>query len=362
MEQEKKIFTVYAAIGKSIEDLIERPTETSYAGGGMVNWGKKNTYPFYIKGLCREVPTLRTVTLGLVDYICGNDVVFNYPLPGRLSGTFDAKGTDARRFLKASAINAVDLGGLRWLITLNKDGNLGSIQNLPVERVRSNKEMTEFYYSEEFDKGKRKAVVYPAWVPGTKMEQSVFALNLWGEGIYPEPIFAASVKAAETERSIDDYHLGNIERGFMGSYLVNFCSGVQPTDEEKKQIERDFTEKFAGAKNGGRIMFNFCRNKDSMAILQKMEVSDYGDKYETLSNHCRQQIFTAFRANPNLFGIGTAQGFNNEEYEAAFKLFNRTMVQPIQRQIIESLERILGRPGVLTISPFTIEGAQGNVE
>ena len=99
-----------------------------------------------------------------------------------------------------------------------------------------------------------------------------------------------------------------------------------------------------------------------MAVLQKMEVADYGDKYETLSKHCERRIFTAFRANPNLFGVATeSNGFNSEEYEQAFKLFNRTMVQPIQRKIVAGFDKVLGQEGLVSIEPFTLEGREAVV-
>lgn len=347
---------MFAAIDRTIERLIESPEEKRYTGARFVNWGSKNTYPFYIKGLCREVPTLRTVTLGLVDYICGDAVMLAHGLPGRADGALDRRGTKGREFVKSTATNAAHLGGFAWKITLNNDGTTGEVENLPIERIRSNDEGTEFYYSEKFDKGRRDAIAYPAWTPGTRCPESILFVKIWGEGVYPEPIFAASVKACETERCIGDYHLGNILRGFMGSYIVNFNGGAMPTEKQMQETERDFTEKFGGHKNAGRIMFSWNRDIASRTTLEKLEVSDYGEKYKTLSDHCRQQIFTAFRANPNLFGIATeSNGFNSEEYESSFKLFNRTMVVPIQQQIIDALEMVTGEKGILTIRPFSIE-------
>jgi len=92
-------------------------------------------------------------------------------------------------------------------------------------------------------------------------------------------------------------------------------------------------------------------------------VENFGERYEALSKHIRQQIFTAFRANPNLFGIPTENlGFSQEEYQSAFKLYNRTMVRPIQRKICDAFDYIFGQPGMLTITPFSLEdGADANV-
>ena len=69
-----------------------------------------------------------------------------------------------------------------------------------------------------------------------------------------------------------------------------------------------------------------------------------------------KQIYTAFRAVPSLFGLPTASGFSTEEYEEAFKLYNRTTVRPIQRMIADAYDKIYGQKGVLNITPFTLDG------
>jgi hypothetical protein len=73
-----------------------------------------------------------------------------------------------------------------------------------------------------------------------------------------------------------------------------------------------------------------------------------------------QRIFTGFRANPNLFGIPTENlGFSSEEYESAFRLFNRTHVRPIQKKIADAYDKIYGQKGVLTIVPFSMDEGSG---
>lgn len=350
----------FAAIDPTIERLIVSPKE-SKGGREWVQWGDRNRYPYYCKGLCREVATLRTVVLGLVDYVTGNGVTALRGL--RPDGTFDRRGTTAEDIVDATARSVAELGGYAWKITRNNDGTPGELEVLPLQYVRANEEGDVFWYSERWDKSYGgDTVVYPAFrFEETANAESILYVKLWGDGVYPEPIYSASIKACETERCVDDFHLGNITRGFMGSYMVSMCNG-NPPDEVKKQIERDFTEKFSGHRNAGRVMFAYAPDREHMAVLQKMEVADYGDKYETLSKHCERRIFTAFRANPNLFGVATeSNGFNSEEYEQAFKLFNRTMVQPIQRKIVAGFDKVLGQDGLVSIEPFTLEGREAVV-
>lgn len=349
----------FAAIDPVAERLIEAPTEKSWFGQQYVRWGTRNTYPQYITGLVKEAPTLRSIIFGYVDYICGNAFSANVSLAGRLPGFCDRKGHTFEDLVRKLAESVAKFGGFAVKVTRNVAlTGISELESIPMQHLRTDEDNEVFFYSEKWDKGGKNRIEYPRYIPGAREAESIFYVKFWGEGAYPEPLFAASLKAAECERGIDDYHLGSLERGFMGSYLVNFNNGTIPNEQMQKQVERGFTEKFAGHSNGGRIMFSWNRNKDAQTTFQKMEVSDYGEKYKTLSDHCRQQLFTAFRAHPTLFGLAESSGFNQEEYEGAFKLFNRTMVVPVQKRIIAALEYITGVQGAFVFEPFTMEGVE----
>ena len=170
------------------------------------------------------------------------------------------------------------------------------------------------------------------------------------------------MKACETERSIDEYHLNAIKNGFSASIFLQLCNGVPVTDEQRAEIEREFIEKFTGGENAGRVMLSFSPDRQHSAIVQELHTEDFGARYDALATRCRQQIFTSFRANGNLFGIPTASGFNSEEYAEAFKLFNRTQIVPVQKRIADAFDRVCGEQGVLTITPFTLDGVGQTVQ
>jgi len=173
--------------------------------------------------------------------------------------------------------------------------------------------------------------------------------------VYPLPVYAASVKACEIERMIDDYHLNSISNGFASSLIVNFNNG-QPTPEIMENLEREFDEKFTGPGNAGRVMFSFNKSKDNATTFEVPPVTDFGEKYKALAENSREKIFTAFRAYPNLFGLPTATGFSIEEFDQSFRLYNRTAVRPVQRMIADAYDRIYGQRGVLNIVPFSLDG------
>ena len=69
-----------------------------------------------------------------------------------------------------------------------------------------------------------------------------------------------------------------------------------------------------------------------------------------------KELFIAFRATPNLFGLPTqTTGFNQQEYDGAFKLYNKAIVMPIQKTIIRTLEDIIGVENCVEIEQFKID-------
>ena len=162
------------------------------------------------------------------------------------------------------------------------------------------------------------------------------------------------MKACEIERNIDSYHLSSLENGFSGSYILNFLNGV-PTDEMKAEIEKNVNEKFCGSSNAGRVLINFANGKDNATTLEKLDVQDFGEKYKAAAERAKNQIFTAFRAIPQLFGDMTAAtGFNSQEFTESFKVFNRTVCQPIQKTICDSIDKIFNNKNSVEITPFSL--------
>jgi capsid portal protein len=69
----------------------------------------------------------------------------------------------------------------------------------------------------------------------------------------------------------------------------------------------------------------------------------------------RENIYAGFRINPVLTGLNkTNSGFTGQEFNEAFKLYNKTVIQPAQKEVIDAFEKIFGR-GCMEIKPFTIK-------
>lgn len=360
----------FAALDPYIESNIVSPRETAVHGKDFIEWGDNNAYPDYLLSLFDTVPTLRSIINGTVDFIVGDNVSILPLHPGFEDGKMNGRGDTVGEQVEDLARDEMLFGGFALQVIRGRDGRVAEVYYIDLRFLRANKECDVFYYCEDWGKryGKKDTIVYPAFIPGledkwltmTDEERNAHASSILyvktsHTRTYPIPVYAASVKACEIERLVDEYHLNAIQNGFNSSLIVNFNNGI-PTDQMKEEIENDFNEKFCGPSNSGRVMFSWNPNKDSATTVETPNITDFGEKYKALAESSRERIFTAFRAYPNIFGLSTATGFSIEEFDSAFKLYNRTAVRPVQRMIADAYDKIYGQKGVLTIVPFSLDG------
>lgn len=357
----------FAAIDPYLDGNIPLPTE-GRAGRDRIRWGTDDKYPEFLLKLSQTAPTLRSIIGGTVDFIVGDDLYIQ-SVPGTKYAVdvMNTRGDSIRSQVKEIAHDWETFGGFALQVIRSTTGKVVEIYHCPIRFIRSNKDNTVFYYSEKWG-GIPKFVTYPAFFPYTdetwarlneqerkEAYSSILYIKDDNTHTYPLPLYCAAVKACETERCVADYHLNAVNNNFASSMIVNFNNG-DPGADLRKEIERTFNEKFSGHQNAGRIMFSWNDNKELATTIETPKIERFGEHYTALSSSVRQQIFTAFRANPNLFGIPTENlGFSQEEYDSAFRLYNRTHVRPVQRIICEAYDRIYGAQNVLTITPFSID-------
>lgn len=358
---ENKVALSFAAIDKVIERSIPTYDETDARGKNYVQYGTDNQYPEYLWNLYNDVTSLKTIIKGTADFVAGDDAScnvegFNFEINKKGDTLFELIGLLARDYLL--------YGGYAIQVVRNKAGKVGELYYIDFRYIRSSKKNDLFYYSEEYGKKyarTSKTVVYPKFVAEAEnVPTSIVYVKNEKSRTYPIPRYSGALKACEIERNIDEFHLSSLENGFYGSFLFNLNNGV-PSDEMKAEIEENITEKFAGASNAGRILLNFSNGKDNAATVQKLEIQDFGEKYDAAYKRSREQIYASFQAVPAIFGIMTeTTGFSEQEFSEAFKLYNRAVVKPIQRNITDTLDKIFQVKGSITIKPFNLETANEN--
>lgn len=350
-EQSKKI--AFAAIEPYTASNIVSAEEREERGKEWMSWGDGNRYPQYLDTLYNNSTTLQTIINGTADYVLGNDVQVNVEA---FKTRINSDGETMEDLIAMLAVDYLKYGGFAFSVIRDRIGNVAELSYTDVARLRADKDREIFYYSEDWAKSRVKALRYPKFdIKDTNATSIVYFAGTKTRATYPVPMWNAAVRSAEIERQITDFHLNNIANGFSGGYALNFNNGV-PDDEQKAEIEREVMRKFSGAENAGRIVLSFNADKEHALEIVKLDTDDLDKKYGLVRTWCREQIFTAFRAVPCLFGLMTENnGFSREEFLQAFELYNTTMVRPIQRTICRELDKVLGVADAVSIVPFSLD-------
>lgn len=344
-----------SALNPYLQDNKVENVEKEISGVDFLAWGTDNRYSDYLFSLYTDCATLQSIVNGTVDFVCGNEISCNSP---RFEKIVNKNGDTINDIIQRISTDYLIFGGFALQVIRNANGEISELYWIDFTKIRSDKKNEVFFYSEDWCKsyGRVKYIKYPKFNPDDSNPTSIFYYKgNKTRGTYPTPIYNAAISSCELEKKINQFHLSEINNNFLTSKIINFNSGV-PDDDLKNEIERNLNEKFSGAENAGRLLISFNANKDSETTVADIPQDEFAERYDALQKRCREQIFTAFRATPNLFGLmNETTGFNEQEFFEAFKLYNRTAVRPIQQVIVKSFDKILGFEGSITITPFNLE-------
>ena len=289
---------------------------TPFSEKKWVSWGNDNLYPFFLYGLYESSPLLSSILHTYRDYIIGDGFEGEKKEVNR-------KGLTKREFVEGLILDYLIYG----CCCFQRIGE--ELYNIDMKKVRINSEEDIAWYSDWEKSGKK--IKYPI---NNDFESVSFYYYKTANSTetYSKPIYQSAIKAIVTDAAIYDFHMNNVINCFSPSTLISFNSGL-PDDETKREIEKAIEKKFTGTENASRIMLTFNDCSDNAPTIQKIEQENYEAMYLSLSESVTKAIYTALRVQPTLLGIYENTGFNSVEFQQSFKLFQRTVISPIQRRI-----------------------------
>ena len=126
------------------------------------------------------------------------------------------------------------------------------------------------------------------------------------------------------------------------------------TDEQKDALNESIKSKFTGP-NANSFMLYFTNDEGKKIEVDKIESDETPERFVSIRNASRENIFVSLRISPLLCGLGLSNtGFATQEYSDSYKLYDRTVAEPVRHIIERSLAKITGIDDVVTISQFTI--------
>ena len=350
-----------------MENLININLEYSTApqiqearGKNWIEYGTddyKNLYPNFIIDLYYNSGTHSAIINATSQMIAGQDITAketdSVELNAKLENFFknaNSKET-LHEVIKKCAFDFKLQGGFALNVIYSKSGQVAEIYHVPVERLRVGLpnelgRIDKYYICADWSNVRRnKPQEVAAFNPLDRTTPSqILYTGLYSPNMemYYTPDYSSACNWALIDSKISEYHLGNIERGFSGSYFINMNNGV-PTAEERLQIERSIEKKFTGSGNAGKFVLSFSDSKDRAAEITPIDVSNADKQYLALQELLVQNIMTGHRVtSPMLLGVKTeGQLGGRDELMQAFEIYQNTVVKPYQEHILKTLEKIL---------------------
>lgn len=348
---EEKKFS-FAAIDINVVDNIPVYKEAEIKGKEMVACGEDNRYPSFLYDISTNSPTLSSIIRGMLNYITGEGVKCNIPgFQENIEEIIDPVLDDYLR-----------IGYCAIEVLRKNNGDIDSLNWLDARMVRSDKNNEGFWYSPDFVKStnyvrNNKAIFLPKFKREHRdiARSIIFIKTPQSRGVYGNPMYFSALKDAVVEGKIADFHLNELCNNFTASAIINFRSGI-PTDEEKAKIEKEIKRKFGGTENAGRFLLSFSEGSDNSTTIERLNTDDFADRYNALLKKTRETIFVSMGAFPILFAQDyESKGFSDSDFKESFKIYNKTIILPIQRRFSMVFDKLFGVSGSVTFNPYNID-------
>ena len=336
----------------------KQPEYREKKGVGYIEFGDKNDYPNYLLSLYNKSAKHNAIVIGKVNYITGN---------GWAAKEDDVK---AEEFIKNAnpyeslidvtrkvSIDIEVFGGAYMEIVWSKiGGQIASISHIDYTKVRSNKDNTQ-YWIKDWNDRKAEAEVVLGYNTDLREGKQILYIKEYRPGLdtYALPGYIGALNYIESDVEVSKHVLGNAQTGFSASKLITLPNG-EPTPDEKRNIERRFTERFSGS-DGKKFILSFVQD-----IAKKPAVDDLGasdltkEDFGRVDTMIQQNIFAGHQiTTPSLFGILVEGSLGTRsEIRDGYEVFKNTYVNDKQQYlegIFNSLAEINGVTTEIYIKP-----------
>lgn len=342
MENTENIVALNFASEIVVPEIVDKKTSKDY-----VNWGENNKLPEYLWDCYLKCSNLQSIVNTVADYIVGDgiDTSFNY-------NSDDDESIE--EVIKKITLDYILFGGFAVECIRNSHGDIVRVNYQNVMNVRVNEELDTAFLSNKWGSWSGKKIVSLPLYNRDK-QQPHFIFYYRGSitrNINPIPIWISALKSVEVLNQTRNFNLNNITNNFSGGAVISF-NGTQLKSKEMKEIKEKLEGGYTGSDNAGKLLVVNNPNGEGKVEITRLQPDNMGDLYKGLQQSSIDDLFVAFRVNPILLGKNdTNGGFNKQEFAEAYKLYNQTVILPLQNNIVKCFKK-LGLD--ITFKPFKID-------
>lgn len=337
--------------------------------------GEKNDYPEYLIYQYNKCGKHRAIINSKARYIFGGGLkgeggLVDHEVEGVVTKAkvINSNGETMDDILQKSIKDIEIHGGFRWFISKDRSGGVTDIKHVDFYKIRTAKPVdvldkkgnkigetnNGYFFKEKWisprgsDNQKEDPVFYPEYSDEAK-GVSIFAYNEYGPGsdYYPLPEYVGCANYIDIDIEIGKFHLSAIKNGMMPSKMIQFYTG-EPNEEKKKEIEKRFSQKFAGSENAGRFVLVFNPSKEKQVDISDLSFSELDKQFDLLAKTVQQELFTGHQiVYPGLFGVKTeGQLGGSTELKLAYEIFINNYAKPKQVNIEKAVNYFSERMGL----------------
>lgn len=352
----------------------KQPEYREKRGQGYIEFGDKNDYPKYLLELYNKSAKHNAIVRGKVNYITGNGWATKDPDP--VAEQFIKAPNPYENLSDLTRKVSIDLevfGGAYLEIIWSKvGGQINSINHIDYTKIRSNKDNTQFWYKTDWSERKEQAEVIPAFntAPEMRVGKQILYLKEYRPGLdtYALPGYMGALNYIESDVEVSKHVLGNAQTGFSASKLITLPNG-EPTPDEKRNIERRFTDRFSGS-DGKKFILSFVQDVNKKPVVDDLGASDLTkEDFGRVDLMIQQNIFAGHQiTSPALFGIKTeGQLGGRTEIRDAYEIFKNTYVNDKQRFLESVFNQLAILKGakeemfIQPVEPISFEFSEGTI-
>jgi DNA-binding Lrp family transcriptional regulator len=324
-----------------------QPEYREKRGKGYIEFGEKNDYPNYLLALYNKSAKHNAIVKGKVNYIIGNGWKSDEADP--IAEQFIAQPNQFESLADLTRKVSIDIeifGGayleVIWSVT---GGQLTDVLHIDYTKIRSNTDNTQFWYKKDWNERKDELIPLMAFNTKVRQGKQILYIKEYRPGLdtYALPGYMGALNYIESDIEVSRHVLGNAQTGFSASKLITLPNG-EPSPDEKRNIERRFTDRFSGS-DGKKFILSFTTDPARKPIIEDLGASDITkEDFTRVDLIIQNNLFSGHQITaPSLFGIAEPGQLNSRsQMRDAYEIFKNTYVNDKQ-QFLESIFNQLGK-------------------
>lgn len=350
----------------------KQPEYRERRGVGYIEFGEKNDYPTYLLSMYNKSAKHNAIVRGKVNYITGNgwaskEVDPNAELFIKSPNQYESLADLTRKV----SIDIEVFGGAYLEVIWSKVGGLlTEVCHLDYTKIRSNKDNTQFWYKNDWTDRKEEPKIIPAYNTQNRVGKQILYIKEYRPGLdtYSLPGYIGAINYIESDIEVSKHVLGNAQTGFSASKLITLPNG-EPSPDEKRNIERRFTERFSGS-DGKKFILSFVQDAARKPVVEDLGASDLTkEDFGRVDEMIQQNIFAGHQITaPDLFGISTPGALGSRsQIRDAYEVFKNTYVSDKQNFLESVFNQLAKQRGVTSeiyikpVEPISFEFSEATI-